>query len=379
MTRSRMLPTIDVHSKRQPTTVNSVSCKDDLDGLLPLIAQKRYEHLLHRHKQNRDTVAAASGHVWDAVSLKNFVESSFGNHNTALDRAGRTALRRLKKRVWEEAFLFTVGDIPPTELLILSLDTCFEDSFFWDPDRLEARQIRNLIGKNHVASGPYRDARVFARNNMKRFTYSLGDPKQEDIFGDATILKQIIGKLLKRYGSCQVLDHEDALKHFRTTVLITVNGRPQDAHQDYSSAQLYGRGRKRKQNEGPDACSALPSDPLPWSADIPLSEGGFYINIWHGFDPKFAGGVDPEHCPVQNWNIKVHVPFKSILLWRGDLVHGGGYDNRKNNGALRLHWYIPMKKDDIATVAGSLGNTHRNIAGSSVSLKTVCPIREHYQ
>jgi hypothetical protein len=41
------------------------------------------------------------------------------------------------------------------------------------------------------------------------------------------------------------------------------------------------------------------------------------------------------------------------LLWRGDLVHAGGFDNKLGNAALRLHLYIPMKPSDIDSMRGS--------------------------
>ena len=44
------------------------------------------------------------------------------------------------------------------------------------------------------------------------------------------------------------------------------------------------------------------------------------------------------------------MPLGWILLWRGDIVHGGGLQNEAQNGALRVHWYIPMKEEDKLTI-----------------------------
>lgn len=41
------------------------------------------------------------------------------------------------------------------------------------------------------------------------------------------------------------------------------------------------------------------------------------------------------------------------MLWRGDLIHGGGFDNELKNGAMRLHLYIPMKQSDVGSLGGS--------------------------
>jgi len=61
-----------------------------------------------------------------------------------------------------------------------------------------------------------------------------------------------------------------------------------------------------------------------------------------------------------------------VMLWRGDLVHAGGLENKAGNtrenkagnNALRVHWHIPMKKDDIAVIYNNYlddGNTSASI------------------
>jgi hypothetical protein len=44
---------------------------------------------------------------------------------------------------------------------------------------------------------------------------------------------------------------------------------------------------------------------------------------------------------------------RCALLWRGDLIHGGGFDNALTNGAMRLHLKIPMKESDVSSLLGS--------------------------
>lgn len=41
------------------------------------------------------------------------------------------------------------------------------------------------------------------------------------------------------------------------------------------------------------------------------------------------------------------------MLWRGNLIHGGGFDNKEKNGAMRLHLYIPMVEYSVGTLHGS--------------------------
>jgi hypothetical protein len=68
-----------------------------------------------------------------------------------------------------------------------------------------------------------------------------------------------------------------------------------------------------------------------------------FLAIWHGFKTFLVRG---ECFPVANWSMKLHIPFGWILLWRGDLVLAGGFQNDLENGALRVHWYIYMKDAD---------------------------------
>jgi hypothetical protein len=40
------------------------------------------------------------------------------------------------------------------------------------------------------------------------------------------------------------------------------------------------------------------------------------------------------------------------MMWRGDLIHAGGFDNRLKNGAMRLHLYIPTTKGGVSSLRG---------------------------
>jgi hypothetical protein len=46
-----------------------------------------------------------------------------------------------------------------------------------------------------------------------------------------------------------------------------------------------------------------------------------------------------------------------VILWQGDLIHGGGFDNKLKNGAMHLHLYIPMKPSDLRSLGGSVLQT----------------------
>jgi hypothetical protein len=39
-------------------------------------------------------------------------------------------------------------------------------------------------------------------------------------------------------------------------------------------------------------------------------------------------------------------------MWRGDLIHAGGFDNRFKNGAMRLHLYVPTTESGVKSLRG---------------------------
>ena len=104
-----------------------------------------------------------------------------------------------------------------------------------------------------------------------------------------------------------------------------------------------------------------------------------------GFVPQFVTQLWPKKgtCFVGNTNFTVYIPhgwvsysmvcnippslvYQTIfpdthyplylscaLLWHGDLVHFGGFDNKHRNAALRLHLYIPMNPSNVDSMRGS--------------------------
>ena len=149
--------------------------------------------------------------------------------------------------------------------------------------------------------------------------------------------------------------------------LETLEEVPQTHHRDCSFSSLLGRRGKRNSGKREDRTvleehEALKRwnqmvQPFPWSVDTPLADTGMRINVWHGFDPEARKAPKQRRLsdkitslPIQNYNATIHIPKGWVMLWRGDVVHAGGLQNKGQNTALRVHWYVPMKLDDTPTI-----------------------------
>jgi hypothetical protein len=61
---------------------------------------------------------------------------------------------------------------------------------------------------------------------------------------------------------------------------------------------------------------------------LPLTEAGMYLQVWNETE-SLMGMV-------------LYVPFGTMLVLRGDVIHGGGFMS-DNNGNPRLHMYVQLK------------------------------------
>ena len=267
---------------------------------------------------------------------------------------GKGVLRKityLHQKIWREAFLFSFGDIPVEEVMAVSFDF-LDDSEFWNANDPHARALRRVLQKEKVDAKKLTPLEKelhggcigLANSTMTRFT--LGpftiDPRNNTLFGPSFLqVREVLSELLSHYGERVMPEENSPLHVLAATALFTTKEKGgQAAHRDFDDNVLLNSGT-----------------PLPWSADIPISDGGLFLNLWRGYDNEFVDSARlPTPPPLMNFAIKVHIPFKSIMLWRGDLVHGGGYDNELGNGALRIHWYIPMKPSDEGSVCGATPN-----------------------
>jgi hypothetical protein len=290
----------------------------------------------------------------------------------------------LFNRIWKDPVVHQIAEIPPEQAILVDCSSLFDVSrnFGGSEEAMVLRLaledcLRDKVGidepSDTIPSVPtvehqlqseqalqrrrefYAKIRAIKKegfNGLLTFKYfDLSNHKRDAeltslsrrLFDDIEQIEELLALILRCFGDYQFVDETSAsplpLRHYVVTALLTKETRAQNAHLDYSIGALLGRRNKdRRISDGPKK-----GEPFPWSADIPLSEGGMFLAIWHGFKESFAQGVG---IPVENWSMKLHIPFGWILLWRGDLVHAGGFQNGPKNGALRVHWYIYMKQAD---------------------------------
>lgn len=283
---------------------------------------------------------------------------------------GRKAFERDLTQIWNELkslrdelesnlqrrtdIVYQVNGIPPTELLLVNLSGVVPTHELLQPT------ARNKLKKVK--------ARGFARNALTQQMF-VGDfvnensadttPYSKDHF---KVVLRIVGVLLRDFGNSKLLGpdrtNDPTTSDVWPVILKTEKEKPQEFHRDYTRDELFGISGKRErcvkgersiENERDELRNwDQKSDPFPWSADIPLAETGMRLNIWHGFQTNAERGKNG--LPSENYNVTIEVPLGWMLLWRGDIIHGGGLENRAKNGAMRVHWYIPMKNVDKATI-----------------------------
>jgi hypothetical protein len=290
----------------------------------------------------------------------------------------KSKLIYLHNQIWRDPVVHQIAEIPPQQAILVdctslfdvsanfggsedaivlrrAMEECLRDKSRSDepaeknpfvPTKEQQRLSEQALQRRKELSSKIRGVKKEGFNGLLTFKYfDLSNHKKDaelsrlarNLFDDIEQIEELLALILRCFGDYQFTDGTSAssLRHYVVTALLTKQARAQNAHLDYSIGALLGRRKKdRRVSDGPKT-----GEPFPWSADIPLSEGGMFLALWHGFKTSLTG---EGRFPVENWSMKLHIPFGWILLWRGDLVHAGGFQNSPANGALRVHWYIYM-------------------------------------
>ena len=293
----------------------------------------------------------------------------------------KRALKRVNNR--EERMRDTVHKvkgIPAEELLLLDM------SMVVPPDELMDAEKQKEKVPDGVEPRPF-PGRGMVQTFVKRSWTEPDDPDPvPHTRAQFDKVQRVIGVLLEEFGHCQLLRDEQnrpIMPKVHPVFLETWMENRQIYHRDCSFNSLLGiHGRRESKVKEPEDVKTerdVLKDwdqtkwPFPWSADTPLDRTGMRLNVWHGFDPEIGKGSGKRKAMrAENCNATMHVPKGWVMLWRGDLVHAGGLENKAGNtlenkagnNALRVHWYIPMKKDDIAVICNNClddGNTSASI------------------
>lgn len=371
---------------------------DEISGSLhSKVAEIRFEKATRRKEKGLYFKALQMGNVTNAEDLLKAERTKYKfalGTKKKLDFGCCKKLQSLRKKVWADPLLHKVGSLPEDVAVLVHVGSCVGGETKLDTAcrkryRLQAEMEkcrRDWIEDSQEEDKPPYQVLSLSKNmNTVRFFDINSSATKETalrqegqaLFPNYDHLVELIHHILVDRGDCQL-----PLTAFADNVLLsalfTKHPGPQQSHRDYEGSGLFGRRVKgRTIQDGP-----LPGEPFPWSADIPLAGGGMNLNLWHGFQTN--GRFSRDNVPLENWNIELHVPDGWMLLWRGDLVHAGGLLNTKGDGALRVHWYLPMKSSDAAGSHGKFAMVSRKIdvsggpsgSGEAMSLPSICWIRD---
>ena len=108
----------------------------------------------------------------------------------------------------------------------------------------------------------------------------------------------------------------------------------------------------------------LIAERVTWSADIPLTADGLALNLWGA--PCCKTGVP----------VAVMLKRNQVLLWRGDVIHGGGFSGKvsaeqaevsKGVRSFRLHLNLMLCKEHIGRCPAANGIICRvDVEGTSL-------------
>jgi hypothetical protein len=166
------------------------------------------------------------------------------------------------------------------------------------------------------------------------------------------VLKEECGAVNKEVSIEQLLEMN--LQNIKYGYLWTIREQLQPPHIDYEHNSIrINLDKMEKKNARPY---------MPWSWDLPLNGDGLCLAAW--------GTQYPQSDKEKLYEVPFRVNVKPlhVLLWRGDLVHGGCLNGPKgNSGALRQHAFLPlhrehfgMGKDSDSKSNGRLGNQSRD-------------------
>jgi hypothetical protein len=155
-------------------------------------------------------------------------------------------------------------------------------------------------------------------------------------------LKYLLFDLMQQHGPKEAEDNlvRPESAEFMTTAQLqsTIQTKSdfflsrQDPHRDYSQEYLDGFNRRVQKKLGRKSNLCY----YPWAFDMPLTDGGMQLSAF----------VQSETADNQTTfsERRLVVEKGSILMWRGDLVHAGGYPAPRDisNPASRIHGHFPV-------------------------------------
>lgn len=254
-----------------------------------------------------------------------------------------------------------------TSNLLFKVDMEFLPDDFFHCNEEVTRMLRDHVGiepqdlyKSHLAfketsHGNMMNSMAFEQEK-RRQNFQYGGPTYLTSFFFEVLLPGVLQEVGKAIP--ESIPKEEIAKRIKEDIqlgyLLTVKENQQSPHTDYEHGSIRTMLRKLENKR-------VEHKTFPWSFDMPQNPNGLRLAVYGTEYPQSSDEVLYE-TPVD-----VNVYGKELLLWRGDLVHGGCLKDPKGDlGALRQHGFVPLHKEHVPmsvyagdSKSGRLGNTSR--------------------
>lgn len=279
----------------------------------------------------------------------------------------RQTLYKYRKQTFDEAYLEILVCNKFSQKLMVQVDftnVFSKEMFFQDMDAIQLLSSKRLLGATAIQKTLI-NIKGKKESNMQtpmfweqdkdstKFRFG-GHPSDTKAFIKliAKVLKEVCGAVPESVGTDAMLVM--LAENIKLGYLWTIREELQSPHTDYEHdpirVNLEKMGRK------------IGLAYMPYSYDCPLNSDGLCLAVW---------GTEYSQCEEEKLHevpIRVDVKPSHVLLWRGDLIHGGCLNDPKgNSGALRQHAFLPLHKehfgmglDSDSKNNGRLGNLSRN-------------------
>lgn len=265
----------------------------------------------HKRKLTRELAGSGIGReaLADANALRSCRESIFG-------RKVRCA---------------TCRPFPPEQVVLVDLSFLPDDFFSPSTQPEMVRHYERMVNNPKSEVGSFREFMHWgrAKNFGCRFQFG-GEERNTDAFVG------VLNHFLIKYGGKdqEAKDRNSAIllrDEWSLGWLSTVLERMQDPHVDYGHKRLS----EYKTMSGKRSLNKAGQPLLPWSFDMPLTQGGLRL--------AFYGIDDPQNpSALLETPVEMYVPPKHVMLWRGDCVHAGGLLDGLGKSGFRMHGCLPL-------------------------------------
>lgn len=279
----------------------------------------------------------------------------------------RSSLAKYRKKTFEDAHLeiLVCNKFSQKMMVMVDFSNVFSDEFFFNNvDAIQFLRDKGLVDTTCLQEKLI-ELRSKKETNMQ--TPMFWEQEKDSMnfrFGGhpsntKALIKLIVRVLKEECGAVpETVDIDELLVMLKENIklgyLLTIREQLQSPHVDYEHGPICVNLDKMKRKGA--------STHMPWSWDLPINRVGLCLAAW---------GTEYPQCDEEKLYsipVQVEVPSMHVLLWRGDLIHGGCLNGPDGSpGALRQHAFIPLHRehcglgnDSDSKANGRLGNVSRN-------------------